>query len=278
MPAAIYESDDDMPSAKSDKTPKSEAKTSYIKRVFSLLRILADAGESGARLPQLADQLKIHRVNIHRLLNSLIELGYVEQSPDLSYHLGFEAWRLGQATLQLFVPSQISAAMDRIVEATGESVFLMRRSGDEGICVAARDGAVSFRSSSLGMSVGVRRFLGVGGTSVAILAEMEASEADTIIKNNTPEYRKIGLTARDVRAFVSETRERGHSFSPGVMLSEVRTVGVAIPRLPQTGAAQMAVSIVTLASRMEEARRFEFAAILRSEISKLFASGKFSSR
>jgi DNA-binding IclR family transcriptional regulator len=260
-----------MPKAKTEQGDLRKTQTSYLERVFALLHILTERADTGARLPEIADRLKIHRVNIHRMINSLMELGYVEQAPDLSYHLGFEAWRLGQVASQLFIPPAVSAIMNRIAEASGESVFLMRRSGNEGVCIAARDGAVSFRSS-LGMSIGVRRYLGIGGTSVAILAGLDPAEAAEIMKANTPFYEGIGLTYREVRDLVADTRKNGYSYSKGVMLSEVRTVAVSLPRISETRTAQLAMSIVTLASRMPEEKRKEFAAALREEILALPAT------
>jgi DNA-binding IclR family transcriptional regulator len=71
-----------------------------MERVFALLHILTERADKGFRLPEIADRLKFHRVNIHRMVKSLMDLGYVEQAPDLSYHLGFETWRLGQIATQ----------------------------------------------------------------------------------------------------------------------------------------------------------------------------------
>jgi DNA-binding IclR family transcriptional regulator len=228
------------------------AKTSPLHRVFSLLRFLADNNAKGARIPEICAHLGIHRVSAHRLLKTLVASGHVEQAPDLSYRLGFEAWALGLNYTQLFVPPVIAEALKRVSEASEESVFLMRRAGTEGVCIAAHDGSYPLRAFV--MRIGTRRPLGVGGTSMALLAQMPEDEASRIIEANAKEYAAYGLKERDIQLLVSEGRAQGYVFTKGYLAQELRTVAVAIPRSSAT-AAQMSLGIVALESRLHEPRR-----------------------
>lgn len=236
--------------------------TTYVGRIFRLLRFLADSGSAGARIPAICGHLGIPRVSAHRLLRTLIALGYVEQARDLSYHLGLEACSLGSAAARHFIPSAIAAAMKRISEATEESVFLMRRAGHEGVCIASHDGTFPVRP--LLMRVGARRHLGVGGSAVAVLSALPDAEAERIIEDNASEYTRYNITAKDVRGFVADTRRNGYAYSHGVVVSEIRTVSVPLP-LSADSSTMMAMSVVTLASRMIEPRRALFVKLLHQE-------------
>jgi DNA-binding IclR family transcriptional regulator len=254
-----------MPSDQQPTTPAA-AKTSPLHRVFSLLRFLADNNAKGARIPEICAHLGIHRVSTHRLLKTLIASEHVEQATDLSYRLGFEAWALGLNYTQLFVPPVITEALKRVSEASEESVFLMRRAGTEGVCIAAHDGSYPLRAFV--MRIGTRRPLGVGGTSIALLTQMPEDEANRIIQTNAPEYAPYGLQKRDVQLLVNEGRAQGYVFTRGYLAKEMRTVAVGIPRSSAT-AAQMSLGIVALESRLHEPRRGELLRALQTAATAL---------
>jgi DNA-binding IclR family transcriptional regulator len=247
-------------------TASAAAKTSPLHRVFSLLRFLADNNAKGARIPEICSHLGVHRVSAHRLLKTLIASDHVEQAPDLSYRLGFEAWALGLNYTQQFVPPVAAAALKRVSEASEESVFLMRRAGTEGVCIAAHDGSYPLRAFV--MRIGTRRPLGVGGTSVALLAQMPEDEANRIIQANAKEYARYGLKKRDIEVLVGEGRAQGYVFTKGDLAKEMRTVAVAIPR-SSTTAAQMSLGIVALESRLREPKRSELLRALQTEAATL---------
>lgn len=180
-------------SSLSDDESTSGGRRSPIQRVLLLLRLLADHTDTGLRVPEICKHLKIHRVSAHRMLSSLSDIGYVEQAPDLSYHLGFEAWFLGNAAAKHFTPTPVSESMTRIADLTGESVFVMRRAGLDGCIIACQEGSLPIRF--VNMRVGTKRMMGVGALSVAILSEIDASEAETIIKQNAIRYPEFGLSS-----------------------------------------------------------------------------------
>lgn len=245
------------------------ANSSYLGRIATLLRFLADRTEMGARAPEICKHLDIHRVSAHRMLKSLLDLGYVEQAPDLSYHLGFEAWSLGIAASRRFIPAAVSGALKRISDESEEGVFLMRKIGNEGICIGFHEGTFPVRT--LVMRIGARRHLGVGGTSVAILAGLPSTEAETIMKENTHEYPRFGITAKDVRQFVNKARTQGYAYSYGVVVPESRTVAVPLS-LFANSSAMMSISIITLQSRLQQPRREELVRLLKREAAALSAA------
>jgi DNA-binding IclR family transcriptional regulator len=238
-------------------------------RAFALLHFLAGRRGKGARIPEICTHLEIHRVSAHRLIKTLNELGYVSQASDLSYHLGFEAWALGLSSTPRFIPEAVQRVMKQVSARTEEDVYLMRKAGADGICIARLEGLYPIRSMVL--QVGTRRPLGIGATSCAILAQMPEAEARALIEANAPAYARYRQTAAEVEAIVAAARTHGYAFSKGPVIPESQTLAVPLPPL-DGGAAPMSMSIVAFDSRLPESRRNELIEILRSEAATLAKS------
>ena len=66
---------------------------------MSVLEFLARAG-GPVRLSTIAEQLNLQKSNVHRLLATLTELGYVVQEPETGrYALTLRMWELGAAVI-----------------------------------------------------------------------------------------------------------------------------------------------------------------------------------
>ncbi len=235
-----------------------------IDRALELLRVLAERPSNGARVPEIGARLGLHRVSVHRLLKGLLDLGYVEQGEDRRYYIGLEAWYLGAAAASRFrVPARALEAMERVAAETQDVVFLMRRTRLEAVCVSRREGSYPVRS--LAMDVGSRRPLGVGATSLAILAALDEAEAAAVIAANATAYTQFGrLDAAAVARGVAETRARGYSLSAGLVIPEVYSVGVPI-RGPQHGQVIAGLSVATIEPRLRAERQAAVAAVLARE-------------
>src|SRR6476620_4958612 len=64
-------------------------------RAFAILEIMADAG-GVIGLSQLAAEAKLPLATIHRLVRTLVDLGYVRQEPSRQYSLGPRLMRLAE--------------------------------------------------------------------------------------------------------------------------------------------------------------------------------------
>src|ERR1700747_2065038 len=72
-------------------------------RAFAILEAMADAGgEIG--LSQLATEANLPPATIHRLVRTLVDLGYVRQEPSRQYTLGPRLVRLGDTSRGLLTP------------------------------------------------------------------------------------------------------------------------------------------------------------------------------
>ena len=75
-----------------DPAPKSGVQS--VERVFALLELITDAGGS-VSLSELASSTDLPLPTIHRLLRTLLPMGYVRQLPNRRYTLGPRLIRIG---------------------------------------------------------------------------------------------------------------------------------------------------------------------------------------
>jgi DNA-binding IclR family transcriptional regulator len=103
------------------KTSYSPAKT--VKKAFALLEIVAE--RQPVRASELSDRLGLSRSNVHRLLSTLAELGYIEAGHDSAFRLGVKAFILGT---NFTTPNNLSdlayPEMKHLAELSQESINL----------------------------------------------------------------------------------------------------------------------------------------------------------
>ncbi|HVL57246.1 MAG TPA: helix-turn-helix domain-containing protein, partial [Burkholderiaceae bacterium] len=180
-----------------------------LSRAMLLLRVLASAEVAGLRGGELGERSGLHRVTMHRLLRELEREGLVEQDEERRYHLGVTAWRLGLAAGKRFDLSTVAApSLVRIESQIHDTVYLLRRVGDEVLCIARRDG--SYPIKSLVLEVGTSYPLGIGAGGLAVLAALPDAESQEILQRTLARldgYPRVDETA--VRRLLAETRAQG---------------------------------------------------------------------
>ena len=99
-------------------------------RIFQVLEMLAEHGEMG--LMEISTELGLHKSTVHRLLMSLIYMGYAKQDETtqkymLSYKIVSMAGKILERTdiLQIAKPY-----MERLSDISGEAVHLVQREGN----------------------------------------------------------------------------------------------------------------------------------------------------
>src|SRR5690242_12662833 len=103
-------------------------------RAFAILEIMADAG-GVIGLSQLAAEAKLPLATIHRLVRTLVDLGYVRQEPSRQYSLGPKLIRLGESSstmLSVFARPHLA----RLVDELGESANMAMLDGDQIVYLA----------------------------------------------------------------------------------------------------------------------------------------------
>jgi DNA-binding IclR family transcriptional regulator len=237
--------------------------TQSIERALTLMREIAAHNRMGSRLLDLASRTGLQRPTVHRMLKCLTLENMVLQDPDSHrYYLGPMVFELGLTAAPRFNLRDIChPAMNRIAEATGDTVFLTQRSGLDAVCVDRQEGTFPIKTFTL--EIGMRRPLGVGTGSLAILAALSDEEVRHVINANAPRLPEYGLTPTSLLAQVKRAQKLGYAVREMPSLAGVRSIGHALHN--QSGMAFAALSVSAISSRMNEKRVIELATMLRNE-------------
>ena len=231
-------------------------------KAMRVLRALRDAEIEGLQAGEIATATKSHRVTIHRLLKSLDEEGLVERDEARRYHLGPQAWLLGMAANRRFDLNPLAGqALERLEAGTHDTIYLLRRVGDDVFCVARRDGTYPIKS--LVMEVGKSYPLGIGGGGLAVLAALPQAEQKVVlerVRGRLGAYPNVSFAR--IRAMLADARRHGYAFWPA-LISEAFVV--AVPILDRDGRPLGALSCAAIKERLDPKRRQQVAALLQAE-------------
>ncbi|MBS6031280.1 MAG: IclR family transcriptional regulator [Kocuria sp.] len=200
-----------------------------VERVFDLLSIItASGGESS--LSELASRAELPLPTIHRLLRTLIPLGYVRQLPNRSYALGPGLIRLGNAAgLQLGTYAQ--PVLQGLVDELGESANMAMLDGQMVIYVGQAQSSHSMRMFT---EVGRRAHMhdtGVGKAILAALPEQQVLSIVTSMGMPTPTVKSHG-TVESLLADLEVIRERGYAVDDEEQEIGVRCFSMVLPNAP----------------------------------------------
>ncbi len=228
-----------------------------------MLRALADGHSEGSRLARVAEATGLGKSTVLRLLKALIEVGYVEfDDKSKVYRLGYELFLLGQSARRFHIIELARPGLDRLAEDTGDTVFLSVREGSEAHCIDRRTG--SFPIRSLTLNVGDRRPLGVGAGALALLAFQNDQEIDRIIASGRADRQTFArFDDASLRAMIDQSRQRGHAWNDGLIVTAMNAVGV--PVMDAEGRVAAALSIAAIHERMAPERRDLIVDLLRKE-------------
>jgi DNA-binding IclR family transcriptional regulator len=212
-------------------------------RVFDVLK-----QRDTATVADLVSVLGENRTTIVRLCEVLTSLGLLERASERSmaaYRLGPEVFYLGSLYRQRSrLRITAMATLQRMVEATEDSAFLIIPSQRTAICMVRVDGKHWVTSVLLeeGAPVPYDR----GGGSQAILAFLPAAERDAALDALGPER------AAAVRPRLQEIRPRGYALSLNELV--VATGAIGAPVFGENATLLGAVSVGGNISRFAEDR------------------------
>ncbi len=241
-----------------------QAGAQSIRRTIALLHVIAKYNDHGVNLSKIARKVGLPTTTVHRILAVLVEEGLVAFDPGTKlYHLGIVLFTFGIAAHQFAIRDQFHSTLERIAQKTGDTAYLVMRSGIDVLCVDRVIG--SYPIQVLTFEIGERRSLGIGGGSIALLASLPDDQAEAIIAANASRYSSFKKnTPGDVRRMVSQCRRLGYGLS--VRNVNPDTIGVGVPILNQQGQVIAAVSVSGIAKRMGPSRQKEITKLIKSEI------------
>src|SRR5690606_9921635 len=148
----------------------------------------------------------------HRLLRTLIEANFVEQDyVSRRYHLGPAFLELGAvAGNQQNLQETAEPHLRELALVTGDTVFMLCRSGMDSLCIARVDGSNTIKA--LTVAVGTRRPLGYGAGALVLLAlTPDAERRDLIRRLSYRANRYPELQPERLQVAIEEVRSQGYA-------------------------------------------------------------------
>jgi IclR family acetate operon transcriptional repressor len=217
-----------------------------IERAFGLLEVIAHHGGMMG-LSQLATESGLPPPTIHRLVRTLVDLGYLRQEPSRQYVLAPKLIQLGESSSRMLA-AWARPHLERLVDEVGESANLAMLDGDQIVYVAQ---AQSRHSMRMFTEVGRRVLPHCTAVGKAIMAHLPPDEVrDILRRNGMPKH--TPNTIDDPGEFAHQLEaaaKKGYAVDEGEQEVGVRCVAVAVPNAP----ARLAMSISGPTARMNQA-------------------------
>ena len=240
-------------------TAEPEERTGHVLSVikaFSLLETIAGAAD-GLTLGELSKANKLHASTAHRLLQTLIEIGYVRQAARTRrYHLGARTFSLATpARWRADVEALALPFLRRLAEQVEEIVRLYVLDGGDIVTVGQAEPA---RASRVFSSIGGRMpaYCTAGGK--VLLAHLPPEQADMIGRLTlVPQTANTITQLDDLRVELDRIRRRGFAVDDEEQEIGVRCVAAIV--LAPGNAPSAAVSVSGPAGRISVHRMAELA-------------------
>ncbi len=236
-------------------------------RIFDVLETLALMGPMG--LMELSERLSLHKSTVHRLLLSLIYMGYATQEESGKYKLTFKIVELSEKILsKVDIASLVHPLLAGLANSCRETVHFVQRRGME-VFYLDKIAPLYPQESAIRMAsqVGLARPLYCSAVGKAILAELGEAEVKYIWSNSLIEKK----TEHTITSYVELQKELNQIRQLGYALdNEENEIGVrciaACVHNPK-GEANNAFSISAPAGRMTDERILELAKdVLKTKI------------
>jgi IclR family acetate operon transcriptional repressor len=204
-----------------------------LQRAFDLLERLADAGGE-ASLSELAAITGLPLPTIHRLIRTLVTLGYVRQNRNRRYTLGSRLIRLGESASRQF-GTWARPYLMQLVDQVEETANLAVLDGDEVVYVAQVPSKHSMRMFT---EVG-RRLLPHGtGVGKAMLAQLPRAEVLALLeRTGLPAYTPNTITdTQELMDSLDQITEQGYALDESEQELGVRCIAVPLIGAPTLSA------------------------------------------
>ncbi|MHB1162868.1 MAG: IclR family transcriptional regulator, partial [Chloroflexota bacterium] len=209
----------------------------------------------------------IGRSKVHRLLDTLRFLSFVEQDPvSRKYRLGLRIFELAAAAASRFdLGPAARQSLQELVWATGETVNVGVLQGSEVLYV---DSVQGFGPLRLEVDLGTRAPASVTALGKAILAFESPERVERVLSKPLPAVTRNSITDPNrLREELHRTRELGHALDDEESFPGIRCV--AVPLFDYSGAPIAAIAISGPAGRLPMSRLLDLVEPLRETAERI---------
>ncbi len=263
-----------MKNMQNDKEQNRNHSVQVLNRCFAIWEAIAN-NQGEASLATLSKVLAIPHSTIHRILASLIQLGYVEQNPQNGYYrLGLKILRFSNIILEKLDLRKIGQMhLHELMQTTGETANLVVLDGDEVVYVEKAESQASVRVFSL---IGKRAPVHTTGAGKILLSEMAQPDIIGILKRKGMS-KLTSYSIDTIQTFLDElelVRKQGYAFDNEEC--ELGARCIAAPVRNHLGRIIASMSISGPVNRMSPARIDELIPIVTKNALSLSLTLGFS--
>ena len=213
-----------------------------LERAFNVIEILGNA-DYHLGISEIAQQSELPLSTTHRILSTLLNLGYVEQNPETNkYTLGVRILQLRGAVIgKLNLAIVAMPIMKMLMNKVEETVHLAVYNEGEIVYIERVEG---LKTQGMYTRIGKRAPSHCTALGKVLLSHLPESLwfDDVVNKQGLKAYSETTITSVDIlRQELQRTRERGYAIDNGETGEKVRCV--AAPIRDYTGQAVAAISI-----------------------------------
>lgn len=196
-----------------------------VARAFAILEVMAEH-DGQATLSELSESMGIAMPTVHRLVRSLVSLGYVRQLPSRRYALGPGLIRLGEKAT-LLLAAWAKPMLEELERAAQETANLAILDGDMAVYVAQVPSRHQMRMFT---EVGRRVHTHSTGVGKALLSQLSNEQVLSIVRRaGLPKFTETTHTSQaSLLADLDEIRGRGYAIDEGEQEVGVRCFAVPV--------------------------------------------------
>ena len=197
-------------------------------RLFGILELLAERGEM--QLQDIAVEVGLNKTTAHRVLQSLMYLGYVRQEEDGRYS---PTLRIAAVADKVVARENlvhiVHPYLRKLMEESGETVHLVRRDGTDAVYIDKIE--IEGNTVHMGSQIGGRIALYCSGVGKAICAELGQEEVRDIWEaSNITCITPYTITDYDEFVFaIEDVRKRGYALDNEENETGVRCIAASLP-------------------------------------------------
>ncbi len=178
-----------------------------VERTFKLIEILSKKKEMSIK--DMSDKSGLHKATVHRLINTLVSLGYVSKNEQNEhYALSPKLLRVSSRFLEHFdIREQVRPLLEKLSKDCGETVHLVERNGKNVVYIDKFEAPKS--SIRMVSRIGMSQPMPITAVGKAILAELEEDEIFSVwekctinkrTENTITDYDKLMKEIEKIRA------------------------------------------------------------------------------
>lgn len=226
-----------------------------LNRAVLLLTTIARGSSKGSLLTELVARTGLPRPTIHRVLDMLTDMGWVERDPvTMRFNLGTDLAALGYTAISRHPVERIAATeLSALAERLNQVVYLAIRSSLDMVCIGRYESESQIQVGK--GRVGLRGPFGMSPACLAMFSRLPREEVEAIIQANLSRYHRIeGFEETGFRRAVDDAMRNGYGTYDNIVLDRT-TSALGVPICDASGYPVAAIGTTYITGWLNDEQR-----------------------